>query len=54
MAVYKKDEVIGFETEQGFFCTECIPGDAKISDALTESNRDDALIYVCDGCREEI
>jgi hypothetical protein len=54
MGVYKKEDILGYETDQGFYCEEHLPKGAQISDVLTEDNRDDDLIYICDHCHKEI
>ncbi len=54
MGVFNRDDVLGYHTDQGFFCSEHLPDNVKIQDVLTEENRDDDTIYICDECHEEV
>ena len=54
MGVYKKEDILGYDTDQGFYCSEHLPENAKVHSVLTEEERDDELVYICDTCQQEI
>jgi hypothetical protein len=54
MAVHKKDDILGYDTGRGIFCSECLPEGAKIQVLLTEETKDDDTIYICDRCKEQL
>lgn len=54
MAIHKKEGILGYETDQGIYCAECLPEDAKIQVILTEKTKDDDAIYICDKCKEQV